>query len=240
MNRSESIKELAAALAKARKSFGPITRSKTVKVKTRTGGEYTFAYAPLEEILGAVVPALADNGLSLLQTVENDAMITCLVHDSGEFVENAVPLVLPVESERTSQTVASSMTYSSRQGVTRLLVLAPDEDEDGNLASGNEAKVVAQRSFPPKKPGKPEWAKPEHEAKHACFRLLTEAVKLGLMDDSLLDGSDFSKARVRREMAGFAGLKEWPPEAEETSIHWAAAADGFEKWLEKNRPVPAW
>ena len=55
MIHSDQINELAAALADARKKFGPITRSKTVKV-TSARGEYRFSYAPFEEIVAALSP----------------------------------------------------------------------------------------------------------------------------------------------------------------------------------------
>ena len=59
--------QLNEALAKAQGEFPPIPREKTVTVKTKTGGSYSFAYAPLDAILSACRPVLAKNGLAITQ-----------------------------------------------------------------------------------------------------------------------------------------------------------------------------
>src|SRR3990167_1808824 len=88
--------ELAAALAKAQSEFPPIERGKTVRVQTKTGGSYTFTYAPLDEILAAVKPVLSENGLALSQLLSNldgkPALRTMLLHASGGFLEDICPL----------------------------------------------------------------------------------------------------------------------------------------------------
>ena len=80
MNHSEQINELAAALAKATLEFKPILRNKTVSVRMKSGGQYTFAYAPMETILEATKPALAKHGISALQNLKDGHLVTLLIH----------------------------------------------------------------------------------------------------------------------------------------------------------------
>lgn len=49
MERSEQIDQLATALSKFQGSLEQPKLNSTVKVKTRTGGEYSFKYADLSE-----------------------------------------------------------------------------------------------------------------------------------------------------------------------------------------------
>jgi hypothetical protein len=137
---------LAAALAKAHAEFPSIKKDKTVKVATKTGGSYTFAYAPLDSILSAVRPVLANHGLSVMQTVDGDQLVSVLVHESGETLMARCSIIF---ERGTAQEYGSSLTYARRYSISLLLNLCPDEDEDGNLASGHEATVVRDRTVDP-------------------------------------------------------------------------------------------
>ena len=66
---------LAAALAKAQSEFPPIPRDKTVTVQTKAGGSYTFSYAPLDTVLGAVRGPLTSNGFQL-EYLDNAGNVT--------------------------------------------------------------------------------------------------------------------------------------------------------------------
>lgn len=139
MSSSLSIASVATALAKAQGEFPTIPRDKLVKVTMKSGGSYTFRYAPLETILEKVRPGLAKNGLSLVQTIEvvqdNGKVIevlrTSLVHSTGEWMSCDVPIFVAIGDNK-AQAYASGVTYSRRYGVTLLLCVAADEDDDGN------------------------------------------------------------------------------------------------------------
>ena len=138
----DSINDLAAALAIAQGAFDPVHRSKVVTVTMKSGGKYTFAYAPLEAILSAVVPALSANGLSLTQGVigsENGPYVeTTLLHSSGQKISNRVAVF---HSGDGAQAYGSGLTYARRYGVTLLLCVCADDDDDGNAAEGNTVQV---------------------------------------------------------------------------------------------------
>jgi hypothetical protein len=142
METSEQINELATALAKAQANFKPIPRDKTVNVRMKSGGQYTFSYAPLESILRAVKPALTAEGLALSQAV--------IATDSHEYLETKLMLGTQTLSNRVRiilvesgpQAYGSALMYARRYGVTLLLCICADDDDDGNVAEGNEAHVV--------------------------------------------------------------------------------------------------
>lgn len=150
MIKSESIAELAKALASAQIAFDAIKRDRTVKVRTKTGGEYTFSYAPLDTVLAAIRPALSANGLALVQACHVEAgaefLRTTLLHSSGEFVANDTAVLV---SDRGPQAYGSALTYAARYGVTRLLCLASEEDDDGNGAEGNHAEDTKKKKKEP-------------------------------------------------------------------------------------------
>lgn len=127
-----------AALAAAQGAFPIIPRDKTVKVTMKSGGTYTFAYAPLDTILAAVRPHLAANGLAVMQTMESDHVWTIITHASGVQIKLAPVKVLQTESG--PQALGSALTYARRYSVTLALNLAADEDDDANGAQGNKAE----------------------------------------------------------------------------------------------------
>jgi ERF superfamily protein len=133
--------EISDALAKAQGGFGPVTRDKTVTVTMKSGGKYTFSYAPLESILHAVRPALSKNGLALTQAMVvcdgKDFVETTLRHSSGQVISNRIPLFVKDDGP---QAYGSALTYARRYGVTLLLCISADDDDDGNAAEGNSAQ----------------------------------------------------------------------------------------------------
>jgi len=134
-------KDISAALAAAQGDFGAVTRDKTVTVTMKSGGKYTFSYAPLESILHAVKPALSKNGLSLTQAMividGKDYVETTLRHASGQTISNRIPLFVKDDGP---QAYGSALTYARRYGVTLLLCISADDDDDGNAAEGNSAE----------------------------------------------------------------------------------------------------
>lgn len=134
------------ALAKAQGEFSPVLRDKTVTVTMRSGGKYTFSYAPLESILHAVKSALSKNGLSLTQAMVvqdgKDYVETTLRHASGQSISNRIPLFVKDEGP---QAYGSALTYARRYGVTLLLCVSADDDDDGNAAEGHSAETTKSR-----------------------------------------------------------------------------------------------
>ena len=137
MKTTESTKELAAALAKAQVQFAHISRDKHVTVRTRTGGSYSFSYAPLESIMSAIKTALSTNGLALMQDIREGKVCTILLHASGEAYVSTGTVINVAETG--AQAYGSGLTYARRYDLSLTLGLCPDDDDDGNAADGNTA-----------------------------------------------------------------------------------------------------
>lgn len=148
MKTSEGINELAAALAKAQASFEAAGRDHKAKVETKTGGYYEFNYADFAAYLDVCRAPLGDNGLAIIQdavsTNEAVQVTTRLVHCSGQWIESdpiRVPMMPDSRGAITAQIVGSAYTYGRRYGLSALLGMASENDDDANLASGNSSET---------------------------------------------------------------------------------------------------
>ena len=146
MNRSESIAKLVTALAKAQAELPNIPRDKTVKVRTKSGAEYTFAYAPLDTIMEKIRPVLKENGLAFMQSLNGESLSTTLMHTSGEWLASDPMPIRVVDSG--PQALGSAITYARRYALTAILGLVTEDDDDGNAAEGNEATASTGTTTP--------------------------------------------------------------------------------------------
>ena len=115
----------------------------------RTGGTYSFSYAPLDVILDVVRKPLADNGLALVQLLDGGALLTLLLHESGAVLEGRTPIPETADV----QAFGSAITYLRRYAIQSLLGIAAEEDDDGNRGAGNQSKLDPTRA--PAKPAAP-------------------------------------------------------------------------------------
>lgn len=129
MNKSESIKNLAIALAKFQAE---------VKNPPNTANNPFFKskYAPLSEVLNTTRPILSKHGLSVVQAPsgdgENIVVTTLLLHESGEWIESE-PLILKADKP-TAQGAGSAITYARRYALSAMLGISSEDDDDGNQA----------------------------------------------------------------------------------------------------------
>lgn len=149
MMQSEQFDLIATALAKAQGAFPVIPRDKLVTVKMKSGGQYTFKYAPLETILAAIRGPLAENELALVQSIVSErvegtglveSVRTTMIHSSGQWLACDVPVFQGTGDNR-SQAYMSGVTYSRRYGVTLLACVSADEDDDGNGGDQSNPRV---------------------------------------------------------------------------------------------------
>lgn len=138
MERSESIKELAAALNKAQAEMSGAK-------KGANNPFFKSKYADLNSVVDAVRVPFAENGLSYSQfPVMDDNRVgveTILMHESGEFI--ASTLMLPT-GKLDAQAAGSAITYARRYSLQSIAGI-PAEDDDGNAAvNGSQKKQVQQ------------------------------------------------------------------------------------------------
>lgn len=136
MERSESIKELAAALAAFQAEV------ENVK-KDSTNPFFKSKYASLENIIDTVRPFLAKHGLafSQLPSGENE-LSTTLIHKSGEWL-SATAKINPKDTSPQAQ--GSAITYMRRYALSALLGLATEDDDDGN--AGTQPKTAVKQTW---------------------------------------------------------------------------------------------
>jgi len=129
MEKSESINELATALAKAQ---GQIEGAK----KSETNPFFKSKYADLASCWDACRKPLSDNSLSVSQLVsqEQDKQIleTVLLHASGQWLSSTVVLS---PKDDTPQAIGSAITYARRYALSAIVGIAA-EDDDGESAQG--------------------------------------------------------------------------------------------------------
>lgn len=126
----ETIK-ISAALAKAQAEMGKA-------LKDSDNPHFKSKYADLGSVMDACLPALNKYGIAVIQPFVTDeingrAVKTVLIHESGETLECAVPLIF---GKNDMQGLGSAMTYARRYGLMCMAGIAP-EDDDGNAAASS-------------------------------------------------------------------------------------------------------
>jgi hypothetical protein len=143
MKRSETIGNLAAALAKAQ---GQMQHAR----KDAQNPHFHSRYADLASIVDAADP-LAAAELCIVQIPSTPeaglvAMVTLLIHSSGEWLESDE---LRVQARDAGpQAVGSCLTYLRRYQLAALVGIAPDDDDDGNVGEPRPARPVGVEREP--------------------------------------------------------------------------------------------
>ncbi|WP_395005800.1 ERF family protein [Undibacterium sp.] len=127
------MKEIAAAFVRAQKQFSPA-------LKTSTNPHFKSKYVSLDGCIEAVIDALNNNGIALIQkNIRDDSGVTVstvFLHESGEQIDGG-ELHVPA-SKQDPQGYGSALTYARRYSLMAACGIAP-EDDDGNGAMKNNA-----------------------------------------------------------------------------------------------------
>ena len=122
------MKNIATALVKAQKAFGPA-------LKSSTNPHFKSRYADLAACVEAVIEGLNNAGIALIQRTSEDTtgvtVETVFIHESGEMLECG-KLHVPA-SKQDPQGYGSALTYARRYSLMAACGIAP-EDDDGNAA----------------------------------------------------------------------------------------------------------
>jgi hypothetical protein len=122
------MKNIATALVKAQKAFGPA-------LKTSTNPHFRSNYADLAACVEAVIDGLNGAGIALIQRTSEDmtgvTVETVFIHESGETIECG-KLHVPA-SKQDPQGYGSALTYARRYSLMAACGIAP-EDDDGNAS----------------------------------------------------------------------------------------------------------
>lgn len=115
-----------------------IAKSKTAEVTTKSGGRYSYTYAPLEEITRTIRPVLKDHGLSYSWTTDpgerDDILnVVCILRHVAGHEERAV-FPVPTQTDAAmsgAQKQGAALTYGRRQSLEAVLGLTTSDDVDG-------------------------------------------------------------------------------------------------------------
>ena len=136
--RMGSMKNIATALVKAQRAFGPA-------LKSSTNPHFRSKYADLSACVEAVIEGLNGAGIALVQRTSMDdtgvTVETVFVHESGEMMECG-KLHVPA-AKQDPQGYGSAVTYARRYSLMAACGIAP-EDDDGNAATRKQAQPASE------------------------------------------------------------------------------------------------
>ena len=148
---SGGMSPLWAALAKAQGEFEPILSLQTARIQMTKGGEYSFTYADLEEIIKKTRPALSAQGIGFTQLIVGGpesgvTLLTILFHESGAAIESELDL----PSSDDIKEFGGYVTYVRRYVLAPLLGVASQEliDHDGSAPGDGSGQPSPSHSFP--------------------------------------------------------------------------------------------
>lgn len=176
MEQSESITELAAALAAAQGEL---------KAVSKTGKSNYGKFVELGAALEHVLPILSKQGLSVTQmpVIGDDNtthMVTMLMHKSGEWIKSTYPVRM---QQTTPQGQGSAITYARRYALMAVVGIAGDDDDGQAGTDGNTPETrrpAAPRTAPPAPVSKP--ARPVDRARITAFLRAS-----GVQDDDMVE-----------------------------------------------------
>jgi hypothetical protein len=134
---SESIANLAAALAKAQAELVNPEKSLTATIQAQAPaqGERSFRYAPLSSGLDIVRKTLGQHEIATVQTTAIDQtaglvnLTTVLAHASGEWIASDWPVCAVAETAAPHR-MGAALTYARRYALFTLVGIAGEDDAD--------------------------------------------------------------------------------------------------------------
>ena len=136
------MKNIAAALVKAQKAFGPA-------LKTKNNPHLRSKYADLQACTEAVTDALNSNGIFLMQPTHScdDGVIveTLFIHESGEQISSGRLYIKAAKLD--PQGLGGALTYARRYSLMAACGIA-QEDDDGHADSQQKTPQKTFEKFP--------------------------------------------------------------------------------------------
>lgn len=143
VRRSPSLAKIAAALCAAQCELKN-------PVKNKQNPHFKNWYADLTAVLESILPVFTKHKLSVMQLPceldDAPAMMTLIMHDSGEWVETVVK-VRPVKLD--PQSVGSAQSYAKRYALQSIAGIAAEDDDDGHAATHRPPAQQPQKAARP-------------------------------------------------------------------------------------------
>jgi hypothetical protein len=139
------------ALSAFQDAVPEIRKTGSANIKTRSGGQYGYTFAPLEEIARTIRQPLKAHGLSYSWTTEGAEggilnVVCILRHVDGHEERSAFPVPTQTDAAMSgAQKYGAALTYGRRQSLVAVLGLTvADEDNDAAMP---EASASAMKSI---------------------------------------------------------------------------------------------
>lgn len=143
MNSSPTLTKISPALLKAQAAMGNAK-------KDAVNPFFKKSYADINSVREAIIPALNENGISIIQptcVIDGITYIeTVLLHESGEYISSLTPVI--VDKVNDAQRHGSGISYARRYALQSIANIGA-EDDDANLASGNKQTFAASPKWTP-------------------------------------------------------------------------------------------
>ena len=183
---------LVEALARAQARFPRIEKNQTGEVRgTNKQGQaysYTYKYADLGEILSAVRPVIAEEGIALVQRLETDERgkvnLLTELRGYGEVLDSKVELG---QSTSNPQQFGGALTYLRRYCAGTILGVAAEQDLDAQEVE--PSRPAPEGATPPLPP----WAT---DLSNGALKVLGERLKVIVGDDEARDAARTIKSNL--------------------------------------------
>ena len=111
--------------------------------KNKVNPFYKSKYADLDGVWDACREPLSKNSLSVAQLITTAGSVvmvsTILLHSSGESLRSDLSMKAKDESP---QSIGSTITYGRRYGLSAMVGISPEDDDDGNAThNGKPAEI---------------------------------------------------------------------------------------------------
>jgi len=118
-----------------------------------TNPHFRSKYITLEGVV-EVARKATEHGLSVVQLVNGDELVTMLCHVSGEYLTASTKIVA---DKANAHGYGSGITYARRYALAAILGIVADVDDDGNAAAESTRKAKQSDEF---KAGSMRWMFP--------------------------------------------------------------------------------
>jgi len=136
------MKAIASALVKAQREFGPA-------LKSSTNPHFRSKYADLAACIEAVIDALNNNGIYLMQLTEEHEggvkVSTTFIHESGEQLSGGSLFMPAIKHD--AQGYGSALSYARRYSLMAACAIS-GVDDDGNQATKSAPVAQAIKAAP--------------------------------------------------------------------------------------------
>ncbi len=158
--------------------------------KNKSSGGNAALYAPLDEVLNNARPVLSKYGFGFFQSPMTKTGLasvkTILTHKSGAFI--SFPTLSVPTGGNTAQMVIAGITYARRGALNPIIGTHGENDDDGNLISGNDNKKPVSRKVVNTKSVVPQpVADKQKEIVSLCKELISGGIDREVVNTTLED-----------------------------------------------------